>query len=65
MAIFNSSQNVSQNSFVRPSLPGDLFLGMFFNAQISSSSDIKNSDLVDCSSVRQGTWIELKNWVVS
>ena len=34
--------------------------GMFFDGQITSSSDIEMSDLADCSSVRRDIRIELK-----
>ena len=56
--VLRSSQKVSYNSFVRPLLPGNLSLDMFIRAQRKSSSEGKNSQFADCSSVSCG--IEIK-----
>ena len=37
---FTSDQNISQNSLLRPSFPGDLSLDIIFKAPISSLSVI-------------------------
>ena len=46
---FISDQNVSKNSLVRPSFPGDLSLGILFKASNSSFSEIFFSHSRDCS----------------
>ena len=46
---FTSEQNVLKNSLVRPSFPGDLSLGILFNASNSSFSVISYSHSRDCS----------------
>ena len=49
MVFFTSDQNVSKNSLVRPSFPGDLSLGIIFKTSNSSFSMISFSHSRDCS----------------